>query len=193
MRFMIEQVKKHPLILAAAVAACLVAWVLMLGRGHQSEGKPDLQKRASNPLYTGKEPKGKASLYFAAKLKSMPESEPREIYLTASVNARARQVVQALLEGPKAENHLPVFPPQTSLRSLFLTKDGVCVVDLGPEIQKNHPGGSTGEYVSLYCLVRSLTDSLPEVQKVQVLVDGQRVSSLAGHYDLWEPLDSGSF
>jgi hypothetical protein len=40
----------------------------------------------------------------------------------------------------------------------------------------------------VYALVNALTVNLPEVEAVQILVDGKEVDTLAGHLDLREPL-----
>ena len=50
-------------------------------------------------------------------------------------------------------------------------------------------GGSAAEYYSISALVRTLGANFPEVRAVQILVDGQPVDSLAGHFDTSGPLD----
>ena len=54
-------------------------------------------------------------------------------------------------------------------------------------LQKNFVGGSTGEEMLVGSVVNTLTE-FPEIQKVQILVDGQEVETLSGHMDLSQPL-----
>ena len=55
-------------------------------------------------------------------------------------------------------------------------------------IVAKHPGGSLDEIFTVYTLVNALTVNLPAVTRVQILVDGKEVDTLAGHVDLRHPL-----
>jgi spore germination protein GerM len=144
-------------------------------------------------LYTGKEPKAKVAVTFVSSKDGSPQREDRQIYRTASRSAQAKQVVLDLLAGPSGEGMTGVFPQGSTLKELYLSKGGLCVVDFGPEVAGKHPGGSTGEYLTLSCLVRSLCDNFPEVKQVQVLIDGQVRPTLAGHYDISDPMTRAEF
>jgi hypothetical protein len=61
-------------------------------------------------------------------------------------------------------------------------------VDLSAEVARNHPGGSIDEILTVYTIVNALTDNLPAITAVQILVDGREVDTLAGHVDLRRPL-----
>ena len=56
------------------------------------------------------------------------------------------------------------------------------------EVSKNHPGGSLDEILTVYAIVDALTDNLPAITAVQILIDGEEVDTLAGHVDLRRPL-----
>ena len=49
-------------------------------------------------------------------------------------------------------------------------------------------GGSLDEILTVYTIVKALTENLPAVNRVQILVDGREVDTLAGHVDLRRPL-----
>src|SRR5947209_5168592 len=53
-----------------------------------------------------------------------------------------------------------------------------------------HPGGSSSELLTVYSIVNALTSNLPTITRVQILVDGKEVDSLAGHVDLRRPLEA---
>ena len=42
----------------------------------------------------------------------------------------------------------------------MITSKGEAYVDLSPEVQKNHPGGTTSETLTVYALVNSVTGPL---------------------------------
>ena len=74
------------------------------------------------------------------------------------------------------------------LRDVFLTERGDAFVDLSGEIMSKHPGGSLDEIFTVYSIVNALTVNLPAITRVQILVDGKEVDTLAGHVDLRHPL-----
>lgn len=94
--------------------------------------------------------------------------------------------VEALMAGTEKKGLANVFPKKAKL--LRVTVSGkVAKVDFSRELQKNFVGGSTGEEMLVGSVVNTLTE-FPEIQKVQILVDGQEVETLSGHMDLSQPL-----
>lgn len=95
--------------------------------------------------------------------------------------------VKAALEAIiKDRDHSPM-PEGTIVRGLSI-KDGIAFVDLSREVITNHPGGSTGEIMTIYSIVDSVTLNFPEIKKVQILVEGKREKTLKGHIDISRPL-----
>lgn len=94
--------------------------------------------------------------------------------------------VEALMAGTEKQGLANVFPKKAKL--LQVTVSGkVAKVNFSRELQKNFVGGSTGEEMLVGSVVNTLTE-FPEIQKVQILVDGQEVETLSGHMDLSQPL-----
>ena len=60
-------------------------------------------------------------------------------------------------------------------------------VDLSAEAGGAHPG-SLDEIFTVYSIVNTLTDNLPAIAAVQLLVDGRQVDTLAGHVDVRRPV-----
>jgi len=52
----------------------------------------------------------------------------------------------------------------------------------------NHWGGSTGETMTIYSVVNTLTESA-NVTAVVFMVEGEELESLAGHMDLTGPIE----
>lgn len=122
-------------------------------------------------------------LYFAG-TEGYLVPEQREVPKVAGI---ARKTMEELCKGPESEGLLPTMPRGTRLLDINI-RDGLCTVDFSKELVENHPGGSSGELVTVYSIVNTLTQ-FPSVEKVVILVEGQRVQTLAGHLDLSIPLE----
>ncbi len=64
-----------------------------------------------------------------------------------------------------------------------------CFVDLSAEARTRHTGGALDELFTIYAIVDAVTVNLPAISRVQILVDGKEVDTLAGHVDLRHPLE----
>ena len=62
-------------------------------------------------------------------------------------------------------------------------------VDLSGDVVSAHPGGSLTELLTVYAIVNAVTANLPAVQRVQLLVEGKEVDTIAGHVDVRRPLE----
>jgi spore germination protein GerM len=102
--------------------------------------------------------------------------------------------VQAWIGGPDAARAVRTVPAETQLQKVFWDADTATLyLDFTPALVTRHPGGSTAEYATLASLVRTLGADFPEVTRVQLLVDGEPVETLAGHYDTSQPIEIGSW
>ncbi len=111
----------------------------------------------------------------------------REVPFGATPTEQATRLVEALLEEPPPPYKAPV-SVNTSVRGVFLTEQGDAFVDLSSEAVTEHTGGSLDELFSVYAIVNTLAGNMPAIKRVQILVDGKEVDSLAGHVDLRNPL-----
>jgi spore germination protein GerM len=151
------------------------------------EPEPAQPYLVDRPAYSETAPMKQVSLFFRSVTKEgMLELERRKIYSSDQVAVEAKQIVAELIAGSK-EGWDAVLPPETKLREVFLTSEGLAVVDLTKEASSNHPGGISQEIASIYAVVDSLIENLPSVQQVQILVEGIEAETLAGHVDLTHP------
>ena len=127
-----------------------------------------------------------ASLFFISEDGMRLVAVDREIPYGENALDQARALVLAQL-GPAPAPLAQAIPVGTTLRGLFVVDDHA-VVDLSKEATSRHRGGSLDEIFSVYALVNALTVNLPAITRVQILVDGKEVDTLAGHVDLREPL-----
>jgi germination protein M len=123
------------------------------------------------------------NLYFSDAQVMYLEPEKRKISQTPSL---ARQVVIELIKGPKNSELYPTIPQGTQVNEVYIADD-IVYVDLSEEIFTNHPGGSSGELMTVYSIVNTLTE-IPPIKGVQILVGGNEKDSLVGHIDISMPL-----
>ena len=126
-------------------------------------------------------------LFFPSASDSQMVPEQRIIFLTDTLTSQVKQAVSELLAGPITEGLLTSFPPGTSLEGVFLPGTGVAIIDLGRDVLAL-PSGSEWEQAALYSLVNTVVHNFAEIHRVQVLVQGQEVTTLAGHLDTSRPL-----
>lgn len=94
--------------------------------------------------------------------------------------------MNSLLEGTQEKGQTTIIPKQAKLRSVKVA-NGVAKVDFSQALVKDFVGGSTGETMLVGSVVDTLTE-FPEVKKVEILIEGKPVETLAGHMDLSQPL-----
>jgi spore germination protein GerM len=110
----------------------------------------------------------------------------REVPFESNVTEQARAIIEAQLTAPPPL--VSAIPSDTKLREIFVTERGDAFVDLSGDVTAKHTGGSLEEILTVYAIVNALTVNLPAISRVQILVDGKEVDTLAGHVDLRHPL-----
>ncbi|MBI2413352.1 MAG: GerMN domain-containing protein [Deltaproteobacteria bacterium] len=61
-------------------------------------------------------------------------------------------------------------------------------IDFSKEVSEDHPGGSTGEILTIYSIVNTVALNFPEIEEVQILIQGRKEETLKGHIDISQPL-----
>lgn len=98
------------------------------------------------------------------------------------------ETVNALIEGPKTSDLVKTIPDGVEVLNISKNNDTI-QVDFSEEIIKNHWGGSSGEILTVYSIVNTLTQ-FEDIKKVEILVEGKEVETLVGHMDLSVPIES---
>jgi hypothetical protein len=128
-----------------------------------------------------------ASLFFISEDGMALVPVQREVAFAEPAVEQARQVVEAQIARPEPPLASAI-PPETKLRAIYLSERGDLFVDLTGEVSSRHTGGALDELFTVYAIVNSVTVTLPAVSRVQILIDGKEVDTLAGHVDLRNPL-----
>ncbi|MCE5315528.1 MAG: GerMN domain-containing protein [Armatimonadota bacterium] len=130
----------------------------------------------------------------------LPVSENDRLYLTSETRTTSLKgdilsvAVKVLIatnnEGGEAGK---LIPQGTKLLNPVKVTDGIATVDLSEDFERNFSGGSTQEALVLNSLAHTLVDnSGGKVQKVQILVEGNKLETLGGHFELTNPFEADS-
>jgi spore germination protein GerM len=130
--------------------------------------------------YKGKIP---ILLYFPDSTQSYLVSEER---ITEFDTSLEKTIIKELLRGPLSASGVSPIPKGTKLLSISKSGDTV-TVNLSGEFKSNHPGGSTGELMSIYTIVNSLTE-IPGINRVLFKINNKLESTLAGHITFNKPI-----
>lgn len=114
--------------------------------------------------------------------------ERRNVDMPEDLIEGMKVVVENLIVGSR-ENLINTIPKETKLKELFLDKDNKIVyIDFSDSL-KNHIGGTTAELLTIQSIFKTLHINFPQtIDKVQLLIDGREIDTLAGHIDLSRPL-----
>ena len=175
-----------------ALAAVVLGWLLFFGlpRWYGPRVQQATAAAVRTPPATpapGPGRKIKAHLFYVAEDGTTLSSVERDIAFGDGTLEQARLLVAAQI-APVTEPTVSAIPPGTTLRALFLGDHGEAFVDLSREVMTAHPGGTVNELLTVYTIVNALTENMPAITSVQILVDGKEVETLAGHVDLRQPI-----
>lgn len=173
-------------VVALVLLALVVGWALFVSLPRRY-GPTTVETPAASTAAPSAERRITATLYFISEDGMSLIGVQREVPFGESVVDQARYVVEALLAEAPPPLASPI-PPGTALRTLYLTERGDAFVDLTIDARTNHTGGALDELFTVYAIVDALTVNLPAIRRVQILVEGKEVDTLAGHVDLRHPL-----
>ena len=172
---------------AIVVAAAAGVWLIFFTGARGSGAVAPTATAGSSAAPPGPERKIKATLYYVSEDGLSLPGVQREIPFGEPIVEQARRIVEAqLAEAPPP--YVSPIPAGTALRALFIGERGDAFVDLSGDVRTRHPGGSLDELFTAYAIVNAITINLPAITRVQILIDGREVDTLAGHVDLRHPL-----
>jgi spore germination protein GerM len=174
-------------IAAFAVFAIAAGWFLFVGlpRWYAARHAPSAAGAAGTAPSSAVR-KITATLFYVSEDGMSLVQAQREVPFGVTVTEQARAIIEAQIAA--AAPLVSAIPPETKLREVFVTERGDAFVDLSGDVTARHPGGSLDEIFTVYTIVNALTVNLPAITRVQILVDGKEVDTLAGHVDLRHPL-----
>lgn len=123
------------------------------------------------------------TLYFSDDQAEYLIPETRHVEKSDSI---AKTALEELIKGPKESDLHATVPPETSVLGVDIEKD-TAYANFSKELVDKHWGGSTGELMTITSIVNTLTE-FENIKKVQILVEGKVVETIAGHLDVSRPL-----
>jgi hypothetical protein len=179
---------------AIGLAAVALGWALMAGLSRilRTAAPPEPidapAQQAAPPPSTPAVPRIKATLFFASADGLTLVPVEHEIPLAQGTVAQARALLEAQLAATAPDSLSTTIPQGTTLRGVYVSERNEAFVDLDGTVRAKHPGGSMNELFTVYTIVNAVAANLPDIQLVQLLIDGHEVDTLAGHVDLRRPL-----
>jgi hypothetical protein len=172
-------------IAALILAAFAGVWFFLAHRPRPATASVSAQTTTAAPAAA--QPKIKATLFYISEDGLSLPGVQRDVPFGDPVVEQAKRIVEAEL-APAPAPYVSPIPAGTTLRALYIGDRGDAFVDLSNDVRTGHSGGSLDELFTTYAIVNALTVNLPAVTRVQILVDGKEVDTLAGHVDLRRPL-----
>lgn len=170
-------------IIVIGIAVAAVALVYLLWERDPSE---DLQQGSAIEEDVGRGVQS-VLVVFADPSATRLVEERREIEVPEDRASRARRVLEELARGPAAAGSVRTLPEGTKILSVVFDDRGGAYVDFSRELVDRHPGGSTGELLTISSVVQTLARNFPDVERVTFLVGGRQIESVAGHIDATVP------
>lgn len=128
------------------------------------------------------------TLYFGDRNAQGFAVERRSIATSLHRDDEIQAVVEELLRGPNSRRAVRTWPAGTKLRGAFYDEDlHLVYLDFNSALVSEDTGGSAMETMTLGALLRTIAVDFPEVEAVQILVDGLEVETLQGHIDCTKP------
>lgn len=102
----------------------------------------------------------------------------RDIIVSSTENFEER-LVEELFSPPEDDRVISPMPGEAQIKSVRIS-NGICYVDMNEAFKSKHYGGSTGEKLTVYSIVNTLTEQ-HGISRVQFLIEGEKEAAFKGH------------
>jgi len=114
-------------------------------------------------------------------------AEYRDVVVKDRPIDQVRAVYRELISG-SSQGLVSPFPEGTELLDAYWAGHGTLYLDWNHALVQEFRGGTGRERQLLAAIARTAGDNLPNVERVMILVDGNPVETIGGHYDVLSPL-----
>ena len=172
--------------IVAGVAA-LVLFVAFLISTQRRVGRDGIVPGRLLPLAADLEGTRGVYLYFGAPGTDSLVAEYRDVVVKDRPAEQVRAIYRELLAGPTGRS-ARLFPEGTELLSTYWTDRGTLYLDWNRALAVGFHGGSGRERLLLASIVRTANENLPDVESVGLLIEGEPLETVGGHFDTMLPL-----
>jgi hypothetical protein len=167
-----------------ALLVVIVGAIALWGNTSNTLNKAAVQHTASEPMKPPFESERKSvTLFFLTRGGHSFQEETREIERGATTTEDAKRILIELVKGPKSGELAPTVPQETQPLNLFIDSSGTAYVDFNQRLRDRLSGGAQGELYTVFSIVNTLASNFVQITRVQILVEGAEISTLAGHVD----------
>lgn len=166
-------------------AILIVGGFFWLARGRQN--RSESQPSRLVPLASELEGIRGVYLYFGIPGADSLAAEYRDVVVKDRPADQVRAIYRELLAG-SSKGYTSLFPEGTELLETYWTERGTLYLDWNKVITQGFRGGSARERGLIASIVRTAGENLPGVERVMILVDGEPVETIGGHFDVLSPL-----
>jgi hypothetical protein len=183
-------IPRHLLIAVAALLLLVVSMGVYLR--HMRRRAVEVESPASDTLPVvppASGPTETVTLYVADDAAGTLRARSAQIPLPGGRQQRAEELLRTLLriyQQPGAPHPLSA---AADIRAIYLVDPGAAVIDLNAPFADQHRSGILSEQLTVNSLVETLAVNVPGIQRVDILVEGKKRDTLAGHADLSEWFD----
>jgi len=158
------------------------AWLAVRYVKSSPTGVAEVNKTRLTELAGGEETE--VTLFFATSDGQWLVPEKRSLAPDPDERAMAARLFETLKGGPVTPGLTATLSPSLQLREVYLTQDGLAIVDLQSPVAEEGLLGVSAERLAIYSIVNTLVDNLPGVNAVRFLVDGKEQETFMGHLDI---------
>jgi spore germination protein GerM len=101
----------------------------------------------------------------------------------------AQAIVEEFLKGPIIDEKSHI-PKGARVVGMYRDADRILYVELSEEFRRNFQGDALAEYLLIKGLYETLMSNVDDIEDVKVLIEGEEVETLGGHFYLSYPLKS---
>jgi hypothetical protein len=124
------------------------------------------------------------TLYVADDASGTVNPQTAVIPLPEDRQQRAQEIVRALLTIYLGKNSTHLLGAGSDVRDVYLVNPGTAVLDMNSAFADGHRSGILIENLTIASLVKTVSENIPGILRVEILINGKERDSLAGHADL---------
>jgi hypothetical protein len=183
-------IPRHLLIGVGVLLVVVMSMGIYLRQMRRRAGEVDTLATAALPVPPpASGPTESVTLYVADDNAGVLMARGAQIPLPGGRQQRAEELLRALLRIYQRPGAAHPMAAAADIRSIYLVDPGAAVIDLNGAFADQHRSGVLSEQLTVNSLVETLAMNVPGIRRVNILVEGKRRETLAGHADLSEAFD----
>lgn len=182
-------IPRHLIIAVVVLILIALAMGFYVWRMPQRASIPPLTANTQPVAPPASGPTENVTLYVAYDDSGSLRARAFSIPLQAGRQARAEQLLRALLDIYLDKSSPHPLGEGSEIRAVYLVDPGLAVIDVNGALANLHRSGVLVEELTVASLIETVSGNIPGITRVKILVDGNERDTLAGHVDLTNDFD----